>query len=480
MNFDAVVIGSGISGLTSALLLAKRGKKVAIVEQAPHIAPLIAGFDRTVSIGTEVHKAHFESGFHYSAGLGENEICDFMFKELGMNIPAELCNKDNSDEIHLLKSGKIFKMPVGRQNFQKKLEEAFPEEKAGIAFFLNDVDETMDKMPFLNLNKRDYTYKELLTWSGDGRTLQEVLDKYFKALEIKALFSFLTILYGTPPSKTPFFLYCGCCGLMFESVWKIKGGARTLVDSYKEALEKSNVAVFTGKKAVKIELDEKTSNKKIMFSDGSEIICKTCVSSVHPKEFVKIAPEGTYRKNGAERINNMEETPGFFVLYGVLTNGKRYLNTNTSFLTSDNFKDVYPEGSEKIMYVNFSDTEPQCVCAVMFENPDEKEWNIPPKDYIEKKNKKADEIKKTLKDVYPELADNVKFCDAATPRTFKKYVNYYSGYGIMHTVDNLAVLPATKIPGLFLTGQATVAPGLMGAMLSAFLLDKIMDAADGN
>ncbi|MCL2390939.1 MAG: FAD-binding protein [Endomicrobia bacterium] len=478
MKYDAVVIGSGISGLTSALLIAQKGKKVAIAEQAPHIAPLIAGFDRNIRIFEKMHKVHFESGFHYGAGLGENEICGFLFKKLGISVPAVPCDKDNCDEIHLLKSGKVFKTPVGKQSFQKRLEETFPAEKSGIAAFLDDVQKTIDEMPFLNLHKRDYSYKELLIWPDDDRTLQGVLDKHFKTSEIKVLLSFPTILYGTPPSKTPFSLYCSCSGLMFESIWKIKGGAGDLVTIYRKALKENNIEIFTNKKAVKIEFDEKTSDKKIIFADNSEIICETCVSSVHPKEFVKIAPEGTYRKNHIERINSLEETPGFFILYGVLENGKRYANTNTSFLASDNFKNVYPEGKEKMMYVNFSDTDPQCVCAVVFENGDEKEWEIPEKDYIEKKNKTVAEIKKRLKELYPEVADNVNFCDAATPKTFKKYVNYYSGYGIMHKANSVAVLPATKIPGLFLTGQAVVAPGLMGALLSSFLTDKIMSSAN--
>ncbi|MDR1696579.1 MAG: NAD(P)/FAD-dependent oxidoreductase [Endomicrobium sp.] len=474
MKYDAAVIGSGISGLTSALLIAKKGKKVAVAEQAPHIAPLIAGFDRTVNS----RKIHFESGFHYGAGLGKNEICGFLFKQLGFSVPAEPCDEDNCDEIRLLKSGKVFKMPTGRQKFQKRLEETFPGEKTGIADFLADVQKTIDEMPFLNLHKKDYPYKDLLTWAGDGSTLQEVLDKHFKNPEIKAILSFPTILYGTPPSKTPFYLYCSCSGLMFESVWRIKGGAGSLVNLYKKALKDNNIDVFTDKKAVKIEFDEKTSDKKIIFADNSEIVCETCVSSVHPKEFLKIAPDGAYRKNHIERINVLEETPGFFVLYGLLENGKRYTHTNTSFLASDDFKEVYPEGEEKMMYVNFSDTDPQTVCVVLFENAEKKEWDIAREKYLEKKNTKIAGIQKRLKEIYPEIADNAVFCDAATPKTFKKYVNYYSGYGIMHKAGRVAVLPATKIPGLFLTGQAVVAPGLMGALLSSFLLDKIMNAAD--
>jgi all-trans-retinol 13,14-reductase len=62
----------------------------------------------------------------------------------------------------------------------------------------------------------------------------------------------------------------------------------------------------------------------------------------------------------------------------------------------------------------------------------------------------------------------------------KRYVNYYGSYGVMHKADSAAVLPLTKIPGLFVAGQAVAAPGLIGAMVSAFLLDKVMQRGANN
>ena len=44
MNYDYVVIGGGVSGMTTALILAKQGCRVALVEQSKKIAPTIRGF----------------------------------------------------------------------------------------------------------------------------------------------------------------------------------------------------------------------------------------------------------------------------------------------------------------------------------------------------------------------------------------------------------------------------------------------------
>ena len=43
MNYDYVVIGGGVSGMTTALILAKHGCRVALVERSKKIAPTIRG-----------------------------------------------------------------------------------------------------------------------------------------------------------------------------------------------------------------------------------------------------------------------------------------------------------------------------------------------------------------------------------------------------------------------------------------------------
>ena len=465
MKYDVVVIGSGISGLTAALLFAKDGKKVAVAEQASHIAPLIAGFDRS--------GAHFETGFHYSAACGKGEIGAKMLKELGIEIPFELCEEENYDEIHFLNEDKVFKVPFGRIRLENKLAGFFPEEKENIKKYLDLVESTVKKVSFLNKDAKDLTAEDLLNFPDDGKTLQNVLDEYFTNKDLKAFLAYSYILYGTPAPKVSFAIHCCCVGLMTNSVWKIKGGAAALINAYAEALNKNNVDVFTNKKAVKIEAAE--NEKAVYFEDGTRMECDVCVSSIHPKEFIKIAPEGVYRANSAERIKNIEETPGFFVLYGILRDSEKYKCTNISFVDSAYYLRPLYSGEILPAYINFSDADPQTVCITAFVKPDEGFWDKELPEYKERKQKIAQDIKNKFEKMLPETASKIEYCDIATPATFKRYVNYYGGYGIMHDSNGINVFPATKIPGIFLTGQATVTPGLLGALISSFLLYKIVE-----
>ena len=65
-NIDSVVIGSGISGLTTAALLAKNGHSVVILEKDGKPGGALRRFSRS--------GIPFDIGFHYTGGLGEKQI----------------------------------------------------------------------------------------------------------------------------------------------------------------------------------------------------------------------------------------------------------------------------------------------------------------------------------------------------------------------------------------------------------------------
>ena len=62
MIYDCVVIGAGITGLASSIILSKNGFKTALVEKAPKTGPLVKGFKRKGQ--------YFDTGFHHAGGIG--------------------------------------------------------------------------------------------------------------------------------------------------------------------------------------------------------------------------------------------------------------------------------------------------------------------------------------------------------------------------------------------------------------------------
>jgi all-trans-retinol 13,14-reductase len=74
MKHDITVVGAGASGITSALVMARNGYDVALIEKSKRTAPLLRGFTR--------RGVFFDTGFHYSGGLGEGEFLDRLYRYL--------------------------------------------------------------------------------------------------------------------------------------------------------------------------------------------------------------------------------------------------------------------------------------------------------------------------------------------------------------------------------------------------------------
>jgi all-trans-retinol 13,14-reductase len=95
-----------------------------------------------------------------------------------------------------------------------------------------------------------------------------------------------------------------------------------------------------------------------------------------------------------------------------------------------------------------------------------------PKDYIQFKENTGNRLQRYIEKCVPEIAGNILFTECSTPLTLRDFANnpFGSIYGVKHKVGQYNPIPVTKVKGLFLAGQATVAPGILGTVISAFLV----------
>ena len=92
-------------------------------------------------------------------------------------------------------------------------------------------------------------------------------------------------------------------------------------------------------------------------------------------------------------------------------------------------------------------------------------------DYLDWKQKEADKIVCSVQRYWDGLLDNFRVINIASPLTFRDELDYVQGavYGVEHGMDQFAVGARTKLPGLWLSGQSTLMPGIVGASLSAMI-----------
>ncbi|MCO5239069.1 MAG: NAD(P)/FAD-dependent oxidoreductase [Chitinophagaceae bacterium] len=78
-DYDVVVIGAGIGGLTAAAILSKAGLSVCVLEKEPHVGGYLAGFRRKGFI--------FDTAIHWLNQCGPNGVVTRLFDMLGMDHP---------------------------------------------------------------------------------------------------------------------------------------------------------------------------------------------------------------------------------------------------------------------------------------------------------------------------------------------------------------------------------------------------------
>lgn len=476
MRYDYVVIGAGISGITSAITLAKNGYQVALVEKADRTAPLLRGFSR--------HGVHFDTGFHYTGGLGAGEPLDIFFRYLGLSerITSFPFDEEGFDIFSCESPGFEFKIPTGFDRLQDTLSNAFPGEHAAIRSYLEQVRATCNTLPYLNLDMEidpNASLKRIL-----GPTLREILDALTENVLLKSLLSTHCLLYGVSCDEVSFAQHAAIVGNYYQSVRGIRGGGLSLALACDARLSELGVDVICSGEVNGITVGAGGAVTGVQLTGGETLSCNAVIATVHPRVLLELAPEGTFRPAYRKRLGALEETVSAFICFAVSKDPIPSLAGANRFLLPD-AGCFYELGSRAVgdapLYLSGSYRKDEItphgfigICPTLYTETtswDSSRFGKRPEEYRLYKEKALERMQNQIERAYPDLAGNIQFIEGSTPLTIRDYCNTPLGglYGVKHMVGQYNPHPTTRIPGLFLAGQAVVSPGVMGAVLSGLL-----------
>ena len=252
MKFDAIVVGGGIAGLTSAAFLAKAGRSVLLCEKEKVCGGLLSTFER--------------DGFFYEGGIRATENAGVLFpmlKKLGLDLeflPNHVTMGIEDRVIRINDESTIDK-------YQSLLDELYPESQQDISEIIMqmkkiteymDVQYGIDNPLFLDVKEdREYFIKEILPWMVKYALIAPKLSKLqMPVVEFLRRFtqnqSLLDIISQHFFQLTPTFFALGYFKLYLEYRYP-KGGVGSIVDKMVGYIQSHGGVIRTDSEIVQVD-----------------------------------------------------------------------------------------------------------------------------------------------------------------------------------------------------------------------------------
>ncbi|MBA2944512.1 phytoene desaturase family protein [Streptomyces himalayensis] len=275
-EWDAVVIGSGIGGLVCAAYLAVGGKRVLVVEQAG-----IAGGNSHVFRRRRAYE--FDVGVHYLGDCGPGGLLPAILDGLGLagRLTYREMDRDGFDRIVI--PGATLDMPADWAAYRKRLQEACPEDAAGIDTFLDVVAGLGAERRDAIIAAEDVPMPELprhapqsVAWGR--RTLKELFDHCGLSARARTLLAAQSPNYGMAPDEATVALHATVTDHYVRGAYYPEGGGQMLAAGLLEVVRAYGGALRTYSRVTRILVDGGRT-QGVEFSDGSRATAPVVVSN---------------------------------------------------------------------------------------------------------------------------------------------------------------------------------------------------------
>lgn len=487
--FDAIVIGSGIGSLTTAVLLAKeQGKRVLVLEQHFTIGGQTHAFKRR-------GRFEFDVGIHYigdmAKGMGR-KLFDYLTegKLQWQKMPEEFERYVYPDF--------EFSVPSHPREYQRRLIERYPLERAAIERYFSDLlaatnwyslAHLLDALPaplrlplrFLIRSKGRFA----------NQTLGSYLDQHFRDPQLKALLASQWGDYGLPPAQAAFGMHALVETHYWRGGWFPVGGAGKIAEAMVPIIERAGGAVLAaqtvdeilveGGKAVgvrchntiKPHLPPQEFRAPLIISGaGADVTYNTLLPAHVPIPF---RDELLQQSNGISAVCvylGLKDSPARLGVQGenhwvysgydhdaALASGEIGAGYYLSFPSLKN-PEAKGHTADIITFAPYD----------LFRQWEGGTWKKRGDDYEALKQRIADQLIAQVNQRLPGFADLVAYVDVSTPLSMQHFVGHRRGafYGVPATPRRLFqpwINARSPVPNLYLTGCDVLTAGVVGALI---------------
>jgi len=499
-TWDAIVIGSGIGGLTAAVLLGMHaGKRVLVLER--HYVP--GGFTHTF------HRPGYEwdVGLHYIGQMQDENSAE---RRAFDHLTEGKVRWQHMPEIYdrFIIEGRTFEYAAGLERFRESLGQSFPSEIRAIDRYIAAVQACKRASGLYNAEKAvpapvaalagGLMRAPYMRWAK--QTTREVIESFTGNRELIGVLTGQWGDYGLPPGKSSFAVHATIAGHYFGGASYPVGGASTIAAAMVPQVERNGGAVVTSAEVASILLDGAKA-AGVRMSDGREFRSGMVLSDAGAANTFErlLAPNLPALESLRKQLRRLQPSTAHVSLYVGLSQSDAALGLQgTNLWVYPSFDhDANVEKSERnldaplpAVYLSFPSAKDPDVQLrhpgkstveaitmlpyAAFDRWGETRWKRRGDEYDEFKERLQARLLAELERQAPSVVGNIAYTELSTPLTTRHFMNYGHGeiYGIASTPDRFLMRELgarTPIRGLYLTGQDAAGLGVVGALMGGVI-----------
>ena len=483
-EYDAIIIGSGLGGLSCAAAFAKQGFKPLVIEQHSKVGGYATTFMRPGGF-------EFDVSLH-STTVGERNGVHNLIPGFPEIEEVEFVPHPNLYRLIL----PDYDITVPQKNitaYINNLIELFPEEKTGIEGIFedmkgitNDIEKYSAAGGKINMNTFANDYPYLV--KGFNRPWGSLVDARITNPKLKAIVSSLWGYYGLPPSKlSPYYYAMPTYSYLRSGGYYARGKSQKISNAFEKFIEEHGGKVMISSRVEKILTKENTAYG-VATEDGKEYTAKVVISNANTFDtFNKMLDDKSAMKDYLARMEHLSVSLSCFQVFLGLNKDlvketgikDTEIFYNTGYDPDADYEtmrkaDIENGGYGMMLYDNvykgYSPEGKNTLNILTLQGFDHWEkykddyFNGNKEEYNKEKERMADIlIDKAEKMLLPGLRDAIEVKEIGTPLTNIRYTSNYKGaiYGFDQTLDNSGntrLGHSTPVKNLYLSGAWT-SPG---------------------
>ncbi len=505
LTFDAIVIGSGIGGLVTAGLLAKRlNKRVAVLERHytaggfTHVFRR-PGFDWDVGV-------HYIGDVH-RPGSPLRRIFDALTDgQLAWAPMGPVYDR-------IIVGDRRYEFAAGREAFVDALARSFPSERRALGAYVDAIDACTGAARGFFAEKA--VPSPIATVAGGlmrrrflkfaRRTTRDVIGGFTQNAELLGVLTAQYGDYGLPPAQSSFAMHAMVARHYLNGAAYPVGGAEQIARTMVRPIEHAGGCVLVDAEVTEIVLEHGAA-AGARVRNGVEFRAPLVVSDAGLATTVRqLLPPSVPGREALEAVvGRIGPSLAHACLYLGLDRSAADLGLDTANLWiypgPDHDATVAafvgnPEAPLPLTYISFpSAKDPDFTrrhpghATIEALTLAPYEWFLPwtatrwhrrGADYEQVKQRLSDRLLEQVHAHVPAARGHIVHAELSTPLSTRHFANYERGeiYGLSHTPARFlerALRPRTGIPGFFLTGQDVCTAGVAGALFGGVLTASVI------